>query len=434
MKKLFPLVVFWCLVSFISPVQAGFEDVSIEQGRTLEITFPRQDITSVHASKDGKKVVFYPIRRQPNFDEPISRGEFLELMFKNSDFPLPKKESAPNFPDVPSSHPFYQSITQAEEFGIIDGYQDGNFGPYDPLTRGQIAKILVNAYEPEPILNEAPSFSDIPNDHQFFSFIEQAVRAELFKGYPDGLMRPDRSINFSEAESVIRRAASPTVFTSLGERDYWRAFIGIHRMNDSGTRNMSLTFTHEDGQKTQESIAIDISKRSYKTISFNLAPSKTDLLAPEVQDNTWTLINEAKSNPHADQLWDGAFIVPADGVETLGFGDLLNINGKYSGSHFGLDWANDEGTEVVASNHGIVTLAEWTPSYGYTIIIDHGQNVFTMYLHLSELKAVDGQMVKKGDLIGLMGSTGVATGSHLHFTHFIGDIIVDSDEWLNGNY
>jgi murein DD-endopeptidase MepM/ murein hydrolase activator NlpD len=52
-----------------------------------------------------------------------------------------------------------------------------------------------------------------------------------------------------------------------------------------------------------------------------------------------------------------------------------------------------------------------------------------MYLHMSSLVANEGDRVKKGDLIGHMGSTGIATGSHLHFNHFIGDVIVDSGEW-----
>jgi len=117
------------------------------------------------------------------------------------------------------------------------------------------------------------------------------------------------------------------------------------------------------------------------------------------------------------------------GETTLGFGDKLYINGKYSGSHFGHDWANVEGTDVIAANTGIVTLAEWTDSYGYTIVIDHGLNVFSMYLHMSALKTEAGNVVDQGELIGLIGSTGVATGPHLHYTQFIGEVIVDSAEW-----
>jgi murein DD-endopeptidase MepM/ murein hydrolase activator NlpD len=79
-------------------------------------------------------------------------------------------------------------------------------------------------------------------------------------------------------------------------------------------------------------------------------------------------------------------------------------------------------------------MAAETPTYGNTIIIDHGQNIFTMYLHLSEMEVSPEDSVNKGDLIGLMGSTGVATGPHLHFTHFVGDIIVSSEPWYEGRY
>lgn len=423
------------IMAFIPSAYASYEGVSIEQGRTLEIAIPKHDISSLSAEKDGHSITFYQIRRQPNFDEPITRGEFLELMFKNANqLQQTQEPSGVFFPDVPAGSPFYKSIVQAADQGIINGYENGNFGPYDSLTRGQIAKILVRAFSPSPVLEDAPTFSDVPLDHNFSEFIDQAVRARLYQGYPDGLMRPDRPINFSEAESVIRRAASTEEFIPLEDREYWRAFLAFHRINDTGIKILSLTFNHDDGSTTRGSMTINVAKRSYETISFTLPVSKTELLDKEVQDNTWELINNAKSNPNPESLWEGAFIVPAVGEETLGFGDLLKINGKYSGSHFGLDWANVEGTTVHASNAGIVTLANWTPSYGNTIVIDHGQNVFTMYLHLSALKVTAGQSVQKGELIGLMGSTGVATGSHLHFTHFIGDIIVDSEEWLDGKY
>ena len=73
-------------------------------------------------------------------------------------------------------------------------------------------------------------------------------------------------------------------------------------------------------------------------------------------------------------------------------------------------------------------------SYGNTIVIDHGYNIFTMYLHMDKLNVEKGQSVNKGDIIGLMGSTGIATGSHLHFTVFVGDIIVDNYEWYDGKF
>lgn len=400
----------------------------VQQGSTVVIEIPRHETLKPTGTIDGKTVLFYEVEREPAFDEPISRAEFLELMFTNSDIPGTEAEPE-DFPDVPLDHPAYDHIQKAAAHGIVHGYEDGLFRPSTTITRGQIAKVLVETFDPPETNTKAPRFADIPNNHRFYEYINRAVNAGYFQGYPDGFMRPDRDINFEEAAIVIRRASEREMVTPLGPRQYWRAFVGIHRNSPIETKYLTITNDEE-----QQVINLNVTPRDYPVISFSLAQDKTDLFADDHQAKTWAAIDGAKANPHPEQLWEGAFIKPTSGELTLGFGDKLYINGSYAGSHFGLDWANAEGTDIYASNHGIVTLSADTPSYGKTIVIDHGHNVFTMYLHLSELVAHEGQMVQKGDLIGKMGATGIATGSHLHFTHFIGDIIVDNTPWMEGEY
>ncbi len=410
-----------------------FDARDVRQGSTVEVLIPKYDLAEVKGAFDGAGVRFYPVSGDPAFDEPISRAEFLRLMFLNHDFGEVDVSSVPDFPDVPADHPFYADVQKAAALGIIHGYEDGLFRPYTTITRGQIAKMLVNAFAPAAVLETVPQYPDVPADHVFYDHISRAVRAKIFQGYPDGFMRPDRDINFSEAEIVITRAAGLQKFKPLGKRDYFRGFVGIHRLSAPGTKNLELLLSRTGGTE-QKTIPVRIVKRDFPVVSFNLAEEKTKLFGKEEQDNTWTLIDGAKANTVDEQLWEGPFMVPTQGEITLGFGDKLYINGSYAGSHFGLDYANNEGTEIYASNNGMVTLAAWTPSYGNTVVIDHGQNVFTMYLHLSELKTQAGQTVKKGDLIGLMGDTGIATASHLHFTQFIGGVIVDNGEWLEGRF
>jgi len=431
----------WKLLSMIVPVlffssvaNAGtFDARNVQQGSTVEILIPKYDLTGVKGTFDNAGVRFYPVSQEPGFDEAISRAEFLQLMFANHDFGKVDVSSVQNFPDVSADNPFYSVIQKAAALHIISGYDDGLFRPYTTITRGQIAKILVNAFDPKEVLDTAAQFSDVPVGHVFYDSINQAVRAKIFQGYPDGLMRPDRDINFSEAKTVLTRAAVLQNFIPLGKRDYFRGFVGIHRLSALGTKDLQLLLSRSNGGE-QKIIPLNIVKRNFPTVSFRLAKEKTALFGKTDEDNTWALIDAAKANPDDQQLWEGPFIMPAIGELTLGFGDKLYINGVYSGSHFGFDIANTEGTEVHAANNGKVTLAAWTPSYGNTIVIDHGQNVFTMYLHLSALKTEAGQTVKKGDLIGLMGSTGIATASHVHFTQFIGGIIVDNQEWLDGKF
>jgi len=84
-------------------------------------------------------------------------------------------------------------------------------------------------------------------------------------------------------------------------------------------------------------------------------------------------------------------------------------------AHSGVDLAAPTGTPVYATADGIVGRANWFSSYGLFIQIEHGANLQTRYAHLSKLAVADGQRVKKGDLIGYVGSTGRSTGPHLHY-------------------
>lgn len=84
-------------------------------------------------------------------------------------------------------------------------------------------------------------------------------------------------------------------------------------------------------------------------------------------------------------------------------------------AHSGVDLAAPTGTPVYATADGIVGRANWFSSYGLFIQIEHGANLQTRYAHLSKLAVADGQRVRKGDLIGYVGSTGRSTGPHLHY-------------------
>jgi murein DD-endopeptidase MepM/ murein hydrolase activator NlpD len=83
--------------------------------------------------------------------------------------------------------------------------------------------------------------------------------------------------------------------------------------------------------------------------------------------------------------------------------------------HEGIDFVADIGTPVVAAAGGVVVMAEKHPQYGNLIEIDHGNDFTTRYAHLSAFKVKDGQVVRRGQNIGLSGNTGRSTGPHLHF-------------------
>jgi murein DD-endopeptidase MepM/ murein hydrolase activator NlpD len=108
--------------------------------------------------------------------------------------------------------------------------------------------------------------------------------------------------------------------------------------------------------------------------------------------------------------------MPVEGVKlTSGYGMRVHpvLGGRRQ--HQGIDLAAPTGTPVYATADGVVSKAEWFSSYGLYIAVEHGGDIQTRFGHLSRLNVFAGQQVKKGDLIGYIGSTGRSTGPHLHY-------------------
>lgn len=114
--------------------------------------------------------------------------------------------------------------------------------------------------------------------------------------------------------------------------------------------------------------------------------------------------------------WEKGFIVPVDGIVSGNFGNQRIFNGVPKNPHTGTDIAAPEGTEVRAAADGKVLLSGGNYFYsGNMVILDHGDGLRTIYAHLKEAKVNVGDEVKQGEVIGLVGKTGRATGPHLHW-------------------
>jgi murein DD-endopeptidase MepM/ murein hydrolase activator NlpD len=114
-----------------------------------------------------------------------------------------------------------------------------------------------------------------------------------------------------------------------------------------------------------------------------------------------------------------------NGRLSSGFGYRFHpLSGRYQ-PHAGVDLAAPMGSPVVATADGIVGLAGWMGGYGLTIQLDHGKAIQTRYAHLSATSVTPGQSVKKGQVIGLVGSTGRSTGPHLHYEVRVSEVAID---------
>jgi len=142
-------------------------------------------------------------------------------------------------------------------------------------------------------------------------------------------------------------------------------------------------------------------------------------------------------HPSPQRFWQGRFL-RMPGSKRAGFADHRTY--YFQGEpfdkqvHLGVDLAQVERAEVKAANNGKVVFTQYLGIYGNTIIIDHGQGVFSLYAHLSEFDVKPGDMVKKDTIIARTGHTGMAGGDHLHFSMLIDGIFVTPLEWWDQHW
>ncbi|MFC6232139.1 M23 family metallopeptidase [Paenibacillus allorhizosphaerae] len=142
-------------------------------------------------------------------------------------------------------------------------------------------------------------------------------------------------------------------------------------------------------------------------------------------------IDAARSKSEPEFLFSEAFIQPIEGILTTPYGYTRYVNGKLDSTHTALDLAAKQGTPIKATNDGVVALADSLYLTGNSIYIDHGMGLFSQYAHLFELHVKAGDRVKKGDIIGTVGTTGFSTGPHLHFTFWAHNTPVNPNLFFN---
>jgi murein DD-endopeptidase MepM/ murein hydrolase activator NlpD len=126
-------------------------------------------------------------------------------------------------------------------------------------------------------------------------------------------------------------------------------------------------------------------------------------------------VKQVFMTPSEDPLWWGRWTRPLPGTIVSPFGCKNIINDMERSPHSGVDLKTAVGTPIKATNRGLVALVAEHFFSGKSIVIDHGGGIFSMYFHLSHISVRVGELVEKGDPIGLSGSSGRVTGPHLHF-------------------
>jgi len=183
-------------------------------------------------------------------------------------------------------------------------------------------------------------------------------------------------------------------------------------------RKYDLVITKISNGK-KEKIIKKILKRKYKIQRIDGLPENKVTPPESVYKRIKTennKIGEARAINSELNFFKDKFIMPVEGIITGVYGSQRILNGKPKWPHYGIDIAAKQGTQIISSATGVVTMAEDDLYYtGGTIIMDHGHGISTIYSHLENVLVSVGDKINQGDVIGTVGSTGRSTGPHLDF-------------------
>jgi len=200
--------------------------------------------------------------------------------------------------------------------------------------------------------------------------------------------------------------------TSISISEDGHFVIGFGR-DESGTRELQVT--SPKGEVFRKSMAVQAREYAIERVD-GLPPSTVtpDPAATARIREDARMVSTARQHRDRQPYYTHGFIWPAEGRISGVYGSQRVLNGEPRRPHFGLDIAAPAGTEVRAPADGLITMTHPDMYYsGGTIILDHGQGLSSTFLHLSKILVEAGVFVKQGDLIGLIGATGRASGPHL---------------------
>lgn len=215
-------------------------------------------------------------------------------------------------------------------------------------------------------------------------------------------------------------------FKNPFKKDSFYALLPISYYQNLDNYRIILSYI-KDNKKIFKGLNLKVIDGNYKSETLNVQPSK-------VKPNKENQERVKRENEEATKIyntftpeifWNEDFIYPLNSKITSEFGTKRVYNQELKSYHGGTDFQAKDNTPIIASNSGIVRIAQDRFYAGKSIIIDHGHGVYSCYFHLNSMNFKVGDFVKKGEIIGLSGSTGRITGPHLHFGIRIQGLQVD---------
>ena len=208
--------------------------------------------------------------------------------------------------------------------------------------------------------------------------------------------------------------------------DSYYALLPISYYQKLGKDRIIFSYL-ENNKKIFKGLDLEIIDGKYKSEVINVKPSifkpnkeRVARTKKEYQDAM-----DVYNSSSPELYWNDDFIYPLNSKITSDFGTKRVYNKELKSYHGGTDFQAKDNTPIIASNSGIVRISSNRFYAGNSIVIDHGQGVYSCYFHLNTMNFKVGDFINRGEILGLSGSTGRVTGPHLHFTFRINGLQVD---------
>ena len=205
-------------------------------------------------------------------------------------------------------------------------------------------------------------------------------------------------------------------FSPEAHSQIWYVLAGASLETRAGKYPLELKGTTASGKELSLQKSISVGRGKYRSVAAKVPKQYTEPSAEQLREIDQDKALKERSFAHTtpEREWAGSFQSPAKATISDVFGTARTFNGRVQSVHQGLDFATPQGTPVLALNSGSVLLARPLFFEGNCVVLDHGEGLLTLYLHLSKIEVKEGEHIARGERIGLSGGTGRATGPHLH--------------------
>ncbi len=344
---------------------------------------------------------------ETTFSQNITREEMASVVvnaYVNSGGltePLLLNEASLKLSDFSTVSPtYYESAIASVALDFISGYSNGTFAPKQTANRAQAAVLSYKLLIKLGVITDL----DLPENIILSkSTVKQGDLLKITVYHAD-----------STSELTVVQDLYPN-FKWYQNGDVIEGYIPTNYSSTPGVHSLKFTNT-ETGQITTKEIKV--TARDFRVQRLTIDPNvESSTKNEEAYAQYRKYFNPSREVSSPVKYYTQPFLLPTPGKLTTEFGESRYVNGSLTTyRHAGIDIAAPRNADVLSTNTGKVMLAMHLTITGNSIVVDHGEGIFSVYFHLDKLFVKEGDMVKRGQLIGAVGSTGFSTGPHLHFT------------------